>query len=912
MRIPAIAVFAATVLAASPALSQAREIDLPYEKFTLDNGLRVVVHEDRKAPIVAISIWYHVGGKDEPQGQTGFAHLFEHLMFNGSENHDTDYISALQEIGATGLNGTTWFDRTNYFQDVPTSAVERVLWLESDRMGHLLGVIDQAKLDEQRGVVQNEKRQFDNAPYNKSWYRISEALFPVGHPYRNSVIGSMDDLNAASLEDVHEWFKTYYGPDNAVLVLAGDIDAAEARPLVEAYFGDIPPGPPLYRMESWIPDRTQNTREIMYDSVPQPRILRNWAVPGMTEQENAYLELAAMVLGDGKNSRLYKELVYDRQLADNVSVSLDQREIASVLQAQVDVKAGADLDEINAILDATFAAFLNRGPSRGELERAKTKIYASAVRGLEQVGGFSGKAVTLAQGELYAEDPGFVETRGAWIEAARADDVRTAAQTWLSDGRYQIDILPFPSYAAAETDADRSTPPTIGAQPNFDFPAIEEARLDNGVKVVLARRNAVPVIDVAIQFDAGYAADAGGTLGTASFAMAMLDDGAGRMDALEISAELERLGATLSAGSNLDVSTVTLSALNQNLAESVDLMAEVVQNASFPQGEIDRLRQRWLAQIAQEKAQPTTIALRLLPPALYGADHAYGVPFTGSGTEDSINSLTRDDLVAFRAAWLRPDTATVFVVGDTTMDEALPVLNRAFGNWQTPTTPRGEKNVAAVEVASDARVAIVDKPGSPQSVILAAHLIAPTGDDITLALDTADGVVGGAFFSRLNQNLREDKAWSYGSVSFVPNARGQRPYIIYAPVQTDRTADSIGEILKEYRGFLGDAPATEAERNRVVDNATLALPGQFETASAVLGSLTSSERFGRPYDYPTTLNGRYRALSPDDLMAAARAEMKPDQLLWVIVGDRAAIEDSVRALDLGAVEVWDVDGNRID
>ncbi|HXE82447.1 MAG TPA: pitrilysin family protein, partial [Gemmatimonadales bacterium] len=298
---------------AAPAAQAA--VTIPYQKFVLKNGLTLLVHEDHKAPIVAVNIWYHVGSKNERPGRTGFAHLFEHLMFNGSEHFNTDYFQALEPLGATDLNGTTNEDRTNYFQNVPTSALDVVLWMESDRMGHLVGVIDQGRLDEQRGVVQNEKRQGENEPYGKVDLLMTEGTYPAGHPYSWSVIGSMEDLNAAKLDDVKEWFKTYYGPNNAVIVLAGDITPDVARQKVEQYFGDIPAGPPIAKQDTWIARRSGTHREVMQDRVPQGRIYKEWNIPEFGSADADYLDMVTDVLAQGKTSRLYKRLVYDAQIA---------------------------------------------------------------------------------------------------------------------------------------------------------------------------------------------------------------------------------------------------------------------------------------------------------------------------------------------------------------------------------------------------------------------------------------------------------------------------------------------------------------------------------------------------------------------------------------------------------------------
>ncbi|VAV97320.1 Zinc protease, partial [hydrothermal vent metagenome] len=530
-------------LLATTALAQMPDIDVSYDSFTMPNGLRVVVHEDRKAPIVAVSMWYGVGSKDEPEGKTGFAHLFEHLMFNGSENAPGEFFDPFEKVGATGMNGTTWLDRTNYFETVPTPALDMALWMESDRMGHLLGVIDQKVLDEQRGVVQNEKRQGDNNPYGMAQYRLQYGVFPKGHPYNHSTIGSMADLDAASLEDVKSWFNQYYGAANTILVLAGDIDTATAKQKVAKYFSDIKAGPSLPHMKSWVPVKNETIREVMTDQVPQARIYRQWAVPGRTTQDKAMLDLAASVLGSGKNSRFYKELVYDREIATNVSVNVQAHALASIFSITVTAKKGADLTEIETAIDRITAEFFAKGPTRSELARAKTKINASAVRGLESIGGFGGKAVTLAQGALYAGDPGFYKTRLKWLNEADSKSVQYAFRQWVGKPYYQLQVLPFGAYKTAKSDVDRSTGiPAVGELPDLTFPTVQEATLDNGLKLVFAERHAVPVVEIALQFDAGYGADQGNKLGTSSFAMSLLDEGAGKLSALELSGELESLG----------------------------------------------------------------------------------------------------------------------------------------------------------------------------------------------------------------------------------------------------------------------------------------------------------------------------------------------------------------------------------
>jgi zinc protease len=902
------------VLLACPlALAQAPAVDIPYDRFQLANGLDVIVHEDRKAPVVAVSVWYGVGSRDEPEGKSGFAHLFEHLMFNGSENYDDEWFKPMEEVGATDLNGTTSSDRTNYFQTVPTPALERALWLESDRMGHLLGAVTQAKLDEQRGVVQNEKRQRENQPYGRVFEAILSGLFPKAHPYHHTTIGSMADLEAASLEDVRTWFRTYYGPGNAVLVLAGDIDADTARPLVERYFADIPAGPPVTRAQTDVPDRTARTRTVMEDRVPQPLLSRNWAVPGRGEADFVALDLAARVLGSGLNSRLSRALVVERGVATNASAYLSAYELAGIFNLVVRVQPGEALGDVSAVVDQVLSDFLEEGPTQAELDRVRTAYLARRIRGLEKVGGFGGKATTLAQGALYEDDPGFYRRQLAQVAAATPRGVRDAARRWLADGDHQVEVVPFGAPSAAAEGVDRSTGlPSVTASPELEFPDVRRATLSNGIEINLARRDAVPLVELAITFDAGYAADAGGKLGVANFATEMLDEGTGSRDALGLAAEFERLGAVLDTRSNLDATTVRLSALTANLETSVALWADVIRDPVFPEADLERLRRDILAGIGQEKANPRSLGLRLLPPLLYGNEHPYGLPFTGSGSEAVVESVTRADLVAFQRSWLRPDNAVIHAVGDVSLDRLVAVLEDALGDWRAPATPLPRKTVAPVPATARTQLYLVDKPAAAQSVILAGRLAPPPDTAAEIALDAMNEALGGKFSSRINLNLREDKGWSYGARSVLVGARAQRPWLVFAPVQTDRTGDAVAEILAELRGYVGEQPFTAQELEDVRLNTVRALPGRYETSSAVLRSILESSRYGRPLNYPETLAGAYSALEVDAVREAAGTLIRPDELVWVIVGDRAEIEAQVRALDLGELRFLDADGQLLD
>lgn len=888
----------------------ANQLEIPYQEFTLDNGLRVIVHEDHKAPIVAVNLWYHVGSKNEATGRTGFAHLFEHLMFQGSENYPDEYFKPFEDAGATNQNGTTDFDRTNYFENVPSTALDMALWMESDRMGHLLGAIDQKVLDEQRGVVQNEKRQGDNAPYGKVFDSILEGVFPAGHPYHWSPIGSMDDLNAASLDDVKTWFKTWYGPANTVLVLAGDIDLKTAREKVQKYFGEIEPGAPQARRKVFVPQLTSAVRDVMQDRVAAKRVYRVWPAPAANSVDSDSLSLVGHILGGSKTSRLYQRLVMKDQIASSVSGSYYALEIAGLFFIQADAKPGVDPARLEAVIDEEIARFLKEGPSADELLRARVDIEASFIRGAERIGGFGGKADILAECVTYSGQPDCYKVSLAALRSASNASVKATANKVLVPAHYTLTVVPVADYKADPTAAlNRSSGvPQIEAFPDLQFPLLQRGHLKNGIEVVLAERHQVPLVQMQVVFDAGYASDQGSKLGTASFAMSMLDEGTKTRDALAIAARAESLGAEIGASSTLDTSALNLSALKDQLLPSLDLFTDVLLNPRFDSNEIKRVQGQWLATIAQEKTEPSSLASRVLPPLLYGAEHAYAVPGTGSGTEASIASLTAADLFRFHHDWIRPDAARILVVGDTTLAEILPALDQRFGAWLPPTLPRQLKQLPEVVLPTQPRVFLMDKPNAEQSTIFGGHLLPSSKAPERRLTNTAINALGGQFTARLNMNLREDKHWAYGAYAFAGEALGQRSLYAWAPVQTDKTVESLQELVREIHDYLTARPITAEELQRLKLNDVRSLPGNFETQAAVADSVNNIVVYGRPDNYVQTLKAQIEEQSLEQVRAAAQADIHPDAMTWVVVGDLAKIEAGIRALNLGAVQILDAEG----
>ena len=888
---------------------KADDIDIPHKKFTLKNGLTLLVHEDHKAPIVAVNVWYHVGSKNEKPGKSGFAHLFEHLMFNGSENYNTDYFQALESIGATDLNGTTNSDRTNYFQNVPVSALDQVLFLESDRMGHLLGAIDQARLDEQRGVVQNEKRQGENQPYGMQWDYLTKAMYPKGHPYSWTVIGEMEDLNAASLEDVQHWFKSYYGAANAVLAIAGDIDAEEVHQKVIKYFGDIPSGPTVERQEVNIPNKVNDSYQVYEDRVPETRVLFAWNTPEGGSREDLHFDLISAILTSGKNSRLYKKFIYEDQSASAAVSFQATSEIASTFITWLNVKPGKDPKKLEQELSEEIDKFIKEGPTEAELKRVKASYFANFIMGLERIGGFGGVSDILASNQTYHGNASYYKTRLKYVEEATVEDLRKTASKWLSKGKHILVCKPFPEYEVEQASVDRGKLPELGAQKSSKFPELQRTQLSNGLNVVLAQRKGVPTVVINLVTDAGYKTDHLSSPGTARLAMNLMDEGTKDKSALEINEQLQLLGASLNTFSNQDQSNVYMTTLKPSLDASLDLFLDIVLNPVFPQKEFERLKNEQINDIKQEKAQPITMALRVMNKYLYGEGHPYSSPYTGTGYEDSVSNLTRDNILDFYNTWFKPNNSTIIVTGDVEMDEIKTKLEKTLGKWKKGDVPKIVFNKPKTN--SKNTLYLMNRPESQQSVILAGHLTEKYGDVSEIALEQMVSILGGDFTSRINMNLREDKHWSYGAGGFVIGSKEERPFIVYAPVQTDKTAESVSEIRKEISEFTSTRPATAEELEKVKTNQVLSLPGQWETNSSVNGSVRNMIRYDLPDDYYQKYDQNVRGLSLDDIKNVSNQVVKPEEVNWFMVGDRAEIITKLDELGFDDIIEIDADGNPI-
>ena len=907
--------FAAVPARSVPIPTLVKQVSIPHTTFKLKNGLTVIVHEDHKAPVAAVAVWYNVGSKDEPNGKTGFAHLFEHLMFNGTENLPGDYFTYLQQIGSTDYNGTTNTDRTNYFQTVPAGALERAIFMESDRMGHLLGAVTQGVLDNQRGVVQNEKRQGDSRPGGLVQYQLFGNLFPAGHPYHHTVIGSMEDLDAASLEDVKQWFRDKYGPNNAVMVVAGDVKPEQVRTLAEKYFGSIPAGPANHPAMAPVPALAQPKSIAMKDHVATTIIQKYWAVPGLLDKRLAALDIGGSVLGGLSSSRLDKIMVRDEKIAVAVTAQMIPLQRVGIFNVSAYVKPGVDPALVAKRLDQIVADYIAKGPTQDEVQRAVMSEVSGRIRGLEQVGGFGGKAVTLAEGQTFAHDSNFYKRTLASYASITPAAVRTQMQQWLRRPALTITLSPgernaytesksvtaasakpAPDKSAGAVKGNRPVPP-IGQLASLDFPDIVHTKLSNGIPLEYAQRTTVPVTHVALTFDAGTAADNPQARGLADMTMSLLDEGTSKLSSQEFAEAEERLGADVSSSNAGDRSYVMLNALSPNLAPSLDLMTDVVKDAAFREGDIDRIRAQTLTAIAQQQKDPTRVANRLLPRVLYGPSHPYGGP--PGGDPAVITKAGRADLIAFRDRWIRPDTAKIFVVSDRPLAELQPLLEARFGHWAPPAVAKGVKTFTAPPARATApKILLINRPGAPQSSIVGGQLlpVEPKGDIV--ALDAANDVLGGTFLSRLNMDLRESKGWSYGVNGDFSVSEHAVPYVVAAPVQADRTGDALAALNADIAQTLSTNGITQEERERTVANSVNRLPGQFETSGALLGAMMTMDVLDRPDNYYEMLAPKYRAQTRASLDQALRTTIDPKGFTWIVVGDATKLRPQLEKLGM--------------
>ena len=872
-----------------------------FEKFTLPNGLDVILHQDSSLPLVSVNVWYHVGSRNEEPGKTGFAHLFEHVMFEGSKNHNRSFFEPLQKIGAN-LNGSTTQDRTNYWENLPSSHLELALWLEADRMGFLLDALDQRRFDIQRDVVKNERRQsYENRPYGMADILLQEATYPLPHPYHWPTIGYTADLDAASLEDVETFFRRFYTPTNASLCIAGDIQPDRAREIVERYFWDIVPGERVLRPHAIASSLKGGVRRTMYDRVTLPRSYIVWpAVPRFHPDEPA-LSLLAFLLGDGRTSRLHRTLVYERKIAQNVSAYYSPATLAGEFQVEVTAAAGHSAREVEDAALEEIERMRAQAPTSEELARAKNHVETRIVQQMASVGGFSGRANRLNSFNVFAGDPGLINQDMDRYLAVQPDDVQRVAAAYLRDTNVRLFVLPQSAKANVFSPADRAVEPKPAAQGTFLAPVPQRHRLSNGLEVLVAENHTVPMVAFGLVIKAGADADLAGQPGLAAFTTAMLQEGTLSRTSSQIADEFEFIGSRLSAGPGRELTVLATESLSRYWPKALELVADLVQHATFPVQELDRLRRERLTNIRRQRDDAASLASLVGPALLLGGGSPYGHPIIG--TESSIAAMSREQMVGFYQARFRPNNTALVVTGDTSLSEVMKLAERCLGSWRANGTSSQDVATPPATQLSATTLFLLDKPGAAQSVIRLGAVSLPRHHPDYFAITLLDSLFGGQFTSRLNSNLRQDKGYSYGYRSSIDWYQNGSVVMAGGAVQTAVTSESVQETLKEFREIAASRPVETAELDDARTSLLRQLPSAFETPSQTLNQLARLVAFDLPDDYYRTAQAKYEAVSLADIRRVARNWIDINQSAILIVGDRAVVEPGLQKLGLPLLHV---------
>ncbi|MDQ1500382.1 MAG: zinc protease [Actinomycetota bacterium] len=909
-------------------------IDLRTEKYRLANGLEVILRRETRLPVAAVNLWYHVGAANEEAGRTGFAHLFEHMMFEGSGHVPEGQADKLLEGIGASENASTNFDYTNYIvPDVPANQLELALWLQSDRMGFLLDRLDQTSLSNQQAVVRNERRErYDDAPYGLADEELYHRLFPTGHPYHADIIGSHADIASAGLDTVRDFFRHYYVPNNASLVIVGDIDVARTKQLVEKYFGTIPRGPDVPRRVVPAPPLTREQRVSLTDTVELPRVAMAWLTPPVFQPGDYDAAVTKQLLVGTRASRLTRRLVHDLRIAQSVDVDLESLTDGSVFTVTATAKPGHTVAELETAIDSELDVLARRPPTPAEVAAAETAIIARSVAGLDDLGNFGGLADQLNFYNHYLGDPdrladdlhrtaAVTPQRVRRFAAEQLDRNRRVVVEVVPGAKPTVDDPPAPPEEPAAADGagdNGATPPSAepwrnsvpgaGPAPATPVPPVERFTLGNGLPVWLVESHRLPMVSASLVSQRGSAADPPDRPGLAALATSALDGGTTHRDALGLSRELEAAGATLGNDTGKDGTWLAATGLAGHAADTLGILADVARNPTFPADEVDRVRDAGIVALRQSRDSADTIAETVGAGQVYGAGHPYAHPATG--TEDGLRVATVDDLRrAHDRAFTPADTALV-LAGDVTPAQARTLAEAAFGSWPPAGRPESDGAPAGGASAGPAvppagttpGILLVDKPGASQTALyVAAPGLARSDPDYETLLVTND-VFGGSFSSRLNQNLRETHGYTYGAYSDVDALRDGGLLTITMDVQGPSTADAVKETFHELETVTATG-VTPDELARAKQSLTGSIPGLFGTRSKVLSTLRTLYLYDLPADYYRTRPGRLAGITSDTAAAVARRRFRPGAFTVVAVGDRAAIEAPLRALHLGPVSL---------
>lgn len=904
--------------------AESNSVSVHYESLSLANGFELIMVPDHRLPLVAVNLWVHAGPRNEAKGQTGFAHLFEHLMFAGTRHISRgEYDKIIDSVGGTDANGSTDFDRTNYYFTLPSNQLAVGLWLKADMIGYMIDEVDSVALANQQDVVRNERRQrIENEPYGIVEEALYQALFPEDHPYRALVMGSHADIQSIKLDDVKAFSKTYYRPNNATLVLAGDFDVSEAKRLVQKYFGSLKAGDPVPPVTVVQPAITSERRITVTDRVELPRLTLAWHTPAIYQPGDADLDVAASVLGAGKSSRLYKKLVYERQIAQAVNVAQDSLSLGSVFTIEVVARPDQSLDEIERVVDEELTALATRAPSAEEVQRAQAAFETQHFARMEKVLGLT---ELIQQYNQLAGDPGYLGKDLARHRAVTSESVRAVAAAQLrKDARVVVQAMPGPQVLPSEVptpatstiaargeresvNADepwRMRRPAAGEGRALALPAGKRFSLANGLTVVHVAKPGIPLVSAVLVVRGGQDANPIDRPGLAGFTAAMLQEGTSTRSSQALSDEIADLGAELTIASGREDARVELTSLKAKFPAALALMADVTLNPSFDGIEIERRKKARLAALAQQREQPSAVAAVVANSAIYGNRHPLGV--SPLGDEASIAATDRAALAHFWQTHYRPDQSALVVAGDVTLGEARRLATALFGGWKRPDVPTAS-SARATPISTSAKVVMVDKPGAPQTALAVVAAGPRAGDPEAPAITVMNAAMGGLFTSRINTLLREVKGYTYGIYSTYTMGRESGIFGVRGGVRTDVTGAAVSDVWNEIEAMRAK-PLGKDELTRVRNALLLSLPGQFETGRVIASSYADAWSLDLPEDYIVRQPARLATVTAARAFAAAQTYIDPASLIVIAVGDHAKLAPQFEALGREPVEMRDSDG----
>ena len=890
------------------------------KEYKLKNGLRVILHPDKSTPVVAVNVWYHVGSKTEETGRNGFAHLFEHMMFQGSKNYNTDYFTPLQEAGGN-INGTTNQDRTYYYETVPSNFLELALFLESDRLGGLLEAMTQEKLDNQRDVVKNERRQrVDNQAYGTAFEKIGQIMYPKGHPYNWTTIGSLEDLQAASMDDVKSFFRQYYTPNNTVLVIAGDYDEKQTKKWVEKYFGPIAKGAEITRPTPEQPKLDKEIRTSIDDSLaPLPRRFMVWHSVKQYAPDEPALDILGNILSAGRGSRLQSKLIYDNKLAQNVGAFNGTNEIGGTFQIQATSRPDTTLDAIEKEINIEIERIKKEAPTAEEMSRSKNSIESQTIFGLQTVLGKGGQISNYAG---YVGNANYFQADLDRYSKVTAADVQRVANTYLTANRLVMTYNPkradgTRSNSAAnqptsvksaksdqsKIDAQAALLPKAGPVPKLALPPIEKTKLSSGLEVWMVEQKELPIVSMNLVLKSGSANEPDDRTGVSGLTTSLIDDGTKTRSAVDIANQLQSIGANLNAGGGWDSTNVSMQTLTKNLDQALAIYADVITNPIFPASELENLRGRSLVGLRQQKANPNAIANVAFNKVLYG-NHPYG----RDNTEATLKAISRDDLVKYYENTFRPNNGVLIVVGNYDKKALKTKLESAFAGWKAgdvamkPLPPTGQLPKTGIF--------LVDRPNSAQSVVSIGQVGIDRMNPDYFPVVMMNSILGGAITSRISMNLREDKGYTYGANSGWQYRRGAGPFRAGGDMQTAVTKESIQELIKEINGIRGAIPITEKELDYNKQSSIRRFPSGFETVGGISAQLANLYVFDLPDSYFNDYISKINSVTLDEVNRAANKYIDPSKLAILIVGDRKVIEPGLKELGY-SITILDTDGNPV-